>query len=59
MAKCDVAISAAGNTLYELCAVGTPTIFFPIRTIKSMMILDLPKMISCYMREILMMVWKQ
>lgn len=28
MAKCDVAISAAGNTLYELCAVGTPTIFF-------------------------------
>ena len=28
MAKCDVAISAAGNTLYELCTVGTPTIFF-------------------------------
>lgn len=28
MAKCDAAISAAGTTLYELCAVGVPTICF-------------------------------
>ena len=28
MRMCDIAVSAAGNTLYELCAVGTPTIFF-------------------------------
>ena len=28
MAKCDVAISAAGTTLYELCAVGVPTVCF-------------------------------
>lgn len=28
MAKCDVAVSAAGTTLYELCAVGVPTICF-------------------------------
>lgn len=28
MQKCDLAISAAGSTLYELCAVGVPTICF-------------------------------
>ncbi|MCL2051056.1 MAG: UDP-2,4-diacetamido-2,4,6-trideoxy-beta-L-altropyranose hydrolase [Lachnospiraceae bacterium] len=28
MQKCDLAISAAGSTLYELCAVGLPTICF-------------------------------
>lgn len=28
MAECDVAISAAGTTLYELCAIGLPTICF-------------------------------
>ncbi len=28
MSKCDVAISAAGSTLYELCACGVPTITF-------------------------------
>ncbi|MDK2808704.1 MAG: hypothetical protein PWP24_1441 [Clostridiales bacterium] len=28
MTHCDVAISAAGTTLYELCAVGVPTISF-------------------------------
>ena len=28
MRKCDIAISAAGSTLYELCACGTPTISF-------------------------------
>lgn len=28
MAKCDLAISAAGTTLYELCAIGVPTICF-------------------------------
>ena len=30
MKKCDVAISTAGTTLFELCAVGIPTICFPI-----------------------------
>ena len=28
MAQCDLAISAAGTTLYELCAIGVPTICF-------------------------------
>ncbi len=28
MQKCDLAFSAAGTTLYELCAVGVPTICF-------------------------------
>ncbi len=28
MQKCDVAISAAGSTMYELCAVGVPTLCF-------------------------------
>ncbi len=28
MNRCDLAISAAGTTLYELCAVGVPTICF-------------------------------
>ncbi len=28
MAACDLAVSAAGSTLYELCAVGVPTISF-------------------------------
>jgi len=28
MARCDLALSAAGTTLYELCAVGVPTICF-------------------------------
>lgn len=28
MTKCDVAISAAGSTLYELCAYGVPTISY-------------------------------
>ena len=26
--SCDVAVSAAGSTLYELCATGTPTITY-------------------------------
>ena len=26
MSKCDLAVSAAGTTLYELCALGIPTI---------------------------------
>ena len=30
MQKCDVAISAAGTTLYELCAVGIPTITYTL-----------------------------
>lgn len=30
MASCDLAISAAGTTLYELCAVGIPTASFVI-----------------------------
>ena len=28
MSHCDLAISAAGTTLYELCAVGVPTVSF-------------------------------
>ena len=28
MQECDIAISAAGSTLYELCAIGVPTIGF-------------------------------
>lgn len=28
MAKCDIAVSAAGSTLYELCALQTPTITY-------------------------------
>jgi len=28
MQKCDLAISAAGSTIYELCAIGVPTICF-------------------------------
>ena len=28
MLSCDVAVSAAGSTLYELCATGTPTITY-------------------------------
>lgn len=28
MAECDVAVSAAGSTLYELCALGVPTVYF-------------------------------
>lgn len=30
MAKCDLALSAAGTTLYELAAVGVPTVCFTI-----------------------------
>ncbi len=30
MRSCDIAISAAGSTLYELCACGTPTITYTI-----------------------------
>ncbi len=30
MQRCDLALSAAGTTLYELCAVGVPTICFAI-----------------------------
>ncbi|MCM1495270.1 MAG: UDP-2,4-diacetamido-2,4,6-trideoxy-beta-L-altropyranose hydrolase [Bacteroides sp.] len=28
MQMCDIAVSAAGTTLYECCAVGLPTVFF-------------------------------
>lgn len=28
MLKCDLAVSAGGSTLYELCAVGVPTVVF-------------------------------
>lgn len=28
MAQCDLAVSAAGSTLYELCAAGVPTAYF-------------------------------
>lgn len=28
MASCDLAVSAAGSTLYELCAIGVPTVYF-------------------------------
>lgn len=30
MQSCDIAISAAGSTLYELCACGTPTITYTL-----------------------------
>jgi spore coat polysaccharide biosynthesis predicted glycosyltransferase SpsG len=30
MKEADVAVSAGGSTLYELCAVGTPTITYAI-----------------------------
>lgn len=30
MQKCDLAISASGSTLYELCACGTPTITYTL-----------------------------
>lgn len=28
MRECDIAVSAAGSTLYELCAIGVPTLYF-------------------------------
>lgn len=28
MAECDIAVSAAGTTMYELCAIGVPTVCF-------------------------------
>ena len=28
MAECDLAVSAGGTTVYELCAVGVPTVFY-------------------------------
>lgn len=28
MAACDIAVSAAGSTLYELCAIGVPAVYF-------------------------------
>lgn len=30
MQECDIAVSAGGSTLYELCSCGTPTILFSI-----------------------------
>lgn len=30
MLKCDIAVSASGSTLYELCACGTPTITYTL-----------------------------
>lgn len=30
MKRADVAVSAGGSTLYELCAVGTPTISYAL-----------------------------
>ena len=30
MQKCDIAISAAGSTLYELCATGIPAITYTL-----------------------------
>lgn len=30
MKKCDIAISAAGSTLYELCAAGVPTVAYSL-----------------------------
>lgn len=30
MRKCDMAVSAAGSTLYELCACGTPTVAYTL-----------------------------
>lgn len=30
MKNCDIAVSAAGSTLYELCATGTPTITYTL-----------------------------
>ncbi len=30
MRKCDIAVSASGSTLYELCACGVPTIVFTL-----------------------------
>lgn len=30
MSKCDLAISAASTVLYELCAIGLPTIFYEV-----------------------------
>lgn len=30
MRKCDIAVSAAGSTLYELCATGVPTITYTL-----------------------------
>lgn len=40
MCKCDLAVTAAGNSLYELCEIGVPTIFLLIQIIKNMIVWD-------------------
>ncbi|MCR5796546.1 MAG: hypothetical protein K6G63_01315 [Eubacterium sp.] len=51
MQKCDIAISAAGSTLYELCACGVPTITYTTADNQIKAEKFLAKKKSCFLPE--------